>query len=81
MMGIASTLIIVRTSLGIAINDEKSFLTTVFGEGDGSNGESRGMIDSVLNIRGPDESVMPYDEEQAEGSEHVRKSEELTEQR
>ncbi|KAK1227909.1 hypothetical protein PQX77_009070, partial [Marasmius sp. AFHP31] len=66
ILGIASTLIVVRTALGIAINDEKSFRATVLGEGDGENGETRGIIDSVLDIRKPDESVMPHDEERAE---------------
>ncbi|KAK1230335.1 hypothetical protein PQX77_006576 [Marasmius sp. AFHP31] len=76
MMGIASTLIVVRTALGIAINDEKSFQATVLGEGGGRNGETRGILDSVLDIRKPDQSVMPRDEERVEGSEDARKSEE-----
>ncbi|KAK1218039.1 hypothetical protein PQX77_019290 [Marasmius sp. AFHP31] len=79
-MGIASTLIIVRTALGIAINDETSFRATVLGEGDGGNGESRGMIGNVLEFRRPHESVMARDQERGEASEHVRKSEESTNQ-
>ncbi|KAK1227910.1 hypothetical protein PQX77_009071 [Marasmius sp. AFHP31] len=77
--GIASTLIVVRTALGIAINDEKSFRATVLGEGDGGNRETRGIIDSVLDIRKPDESVKPHDEERAEGSEDAQKIEESRE--
>ncbi|KAK1233440.1 hypothetical protein PQX77_003403 [Marasmius sp. AFHP31] len=78
-MGIASTLIIVRTALGIAINDEKTFRATVLGEGSGGNGESRGIIGSVLEIRRPDESAVARDEEQVEGSEPERKPKEVTE--
>ncbi|KAK1223223.1 hypothetical protein PQX77_013902 [Marasmius sp. AFHP31] len=49
-MGIASTLIIVRTALGIQIDNEQSFRITVLKEDSGS-GESRGMLESVLDIR------------------------------
>ncbi|KAJ8090868.1 hypothetical protein PM082_024790 [Marasmius tenuissimus] len=76
MMGIASTLIIVRIALGIAINDEGSFRATVLGEGDVENGGTRGIIDSVLNIRRPNESGTPRDEGRVEGLEHALKSEE-----
>ncbi|KAL0563479.1 hypothetical protein V5O48_018588 [Marasmius crinis-equi] len=49
-MGIASTLIIVRSALGIAIQDEKSFKASVLRElpGDGSTPD---WIDSVIDIR------------------------------
>ncbi|KAJ8090865.1 hypothetical protein PM082_024787 [Marasmius tenuissimus] len=77
-MGIASTLIIVRIVLGIAINDEKSFRATVLGEGNGGSGDSRGIIESVLDIRRRDESVVGRGEERVEGLEHARKSKEFT---
>ncbi|KAJ8074665.1 hypothetical protein PM082_022243 [Marasmius tenuissimus] len=67
IMGIASTLTIVRIALGIAINDEESFRATVLGEGDVENGGTRGIIDSVLNIRRPNESGTPRDEGRVEG--------------
>ncbi|KAK1227911.1 hypothetical protein PQX77_009072 [Marasmius sp. AFHP31] len=76
-MGIASTLIIVRIVLGIAINDEKSFRATVLGEGDGGIGGTRGIIESVLDVRRPEESVMSRDEERVKGSEHAQKNEDL----
>ncbi|KAJ8074597.1 hypothetical protein PM082_015500 [Marasmius tenuissimus] len=52
-MGIASTLIIVRSVLGITINDEKSYRETVLGENDwqgGAHGMVR-MANSVIDIR------------------------------
>ncbi|KAJ8089200.1 hypothetical protein PM082_014448 [Marasmius tenuissimus] len=79
ILGIASTLIIVRTALGIAINDEKTFRATVLGEGDGGNGESRGIVESVLEVRRPDESVVLRDGEHVESLEDGRKSEVATE--
>ncbi|KAK1223476.1 hypothetical protein PQX77_013652, partial [Marasmius sp. AFHP31] len=60
--GIASTMIIVRSALGISVNDEKSFRATVLGE-DAQNGGTRGMIESVLEVRVPTESIMTDDEE------------------
>ncbi|KAJ8074222.1 hypothetical protein PM082_012525 [Marasmius tenuissimus] len=53
VMGIASTLIIVRTALGIAINNQESFKTNVLGEmGAGENtGDPPGLVDSVIDIR------------------------------
>ncbi|KAJ8090871.1 hypothetical protein PM082_024793 [Marasmius tenuissimus] len=42
IMGIASTMIIVRTALGIAVNDEQSFRVVVLGEGSGRRVELRG---------------------------------------
>ncbi|KAJ8090857.1 hypothetical protein PM082_024779 [Marasmius tenuissimus] len=57
ILGIASTLIIVRSALGIAINDERSFRMTVLGE----NGETQGMIESVVEFRRRDESSIMGD--------------------
>ncbi|KAK1223119.1 hypothetical protein PQX77_014006 [Marasmius sp. AFHP31] len=54
-MGIASTLVVVRSALGIAINDEKSYRATVLGEGDW-NGETRGMVESVIDVGRRNES-------------------------
>ncbi|KAJ8074613.1 hypothetical protein PM082_015516 [Marasmius tenuissimus] len=56
-LGIASTLVIVRSVLGIAINDEKSYRATVLGEGDWNEGAHR-MIDSYIDIGRRDEAVV-----------------------
>ncbi|KAK1218454.1 hypothetical protein PQX77_018867 [Marasmius sp. AFHP31] len=67
IMGIASTLIIVRIVLGIAIDDEQSFRDTVLGEGDHRSREARGTIESVvLNIERREDSCKTHDEENAE---------------
>ncbi|KAJ8074582.1 hypothetical protein PM082_015485 [Marasmius tenuissimus] len=76
IMGIASTLVIVRSALGIAINDEKSYRATVLEEGNW-NGGARGMIDSIIDIRRRDESVIVTgisDEENPAGLERRNKS-------
>ncbi|KAJ8090961.1 hypothetical protein PM082_024885 [Marasmius tenuissimus] len=53
VMGIASTLIIVRSALGVAFNDEESFKVTV--SRDRALGrESRAMTDMVFDIRRSD---------------------------
>ncbi|KAJ8089567.1 hypothetical protein PM082_014823 [Marasmius tenuissimus] len=61
IMGIASTLIIVRSALGIAINGEKSFKLTVLGGRDGNEG-SRGIVHSIIQIRGRGESTVDREE-------------------
>ncbi|KAJ8090863.1 hypothetical protein PM082_024785 [Marasmius tenuissimus] len=76
IMGIASTLIIVRTALGVEINGERSFRATVLGEGVGRNGETRGIVESVLDPGRPDRSIIPHDDEHLEDFEHARKIEE-----
>ncbi|KAL0060968.1 hypothetical protein AAF712_012240 [Marasmius tenuissimus] len=52
-MGIASTLIIVRTAQGKAIDNQESFKTNVLGEPEA--GESReapaGFVNSIIDIR------------------------------
>ncbi|KAJ8090864.1 hypothetical protein PM082_024786 [Marasmius tenuissimus] len=77
IMGIASTLIIVRTALGKAINDEQSFRVTVLGEVDGENGsESPGMTESILEFRRRDESEMAQEERRLEGLDYAWKRDE-----
>ncbi|KAJ8090900.1 hypothetical protein PM082_024823 [Marasmius tenuissimus] len=61
-MGIASTLIIVRSALGIAISDEKSFRMTVLGTG-GRNGRTRGVVDSAIDFVRQSTSVTAFEEE------------------
>ncbi|KAJ8092377.1 hypothetical protein PM082_023832 [Marasmius tenuissimus] len=76
IMGIASTLVIVRSALGIAINDAKSYRATVLEEG-AWNGGARGMIDSIIDIRRREESVIVTgvsDQESLAGLEHRNKS-------
>ncbi|KAJ8089898.1 hypothetical protein PM082_018476 [Marasmius tenuissimus] len=51
-MGIASTLIIVRVSLGIAIHDEKSFKETIVREYEAT--QEQPSTHSVMDIRGQD---------------------------
>ncbi|KAK1221034.1 hypothetical protein PQX77_016168 [Marasmius sp. AFHP31] len=71
-MGIASTLIIVRSALGIAIKDEKSFRMTVLGE-QGRNRTSGGMVDSVFNTARRSNSTLDELEQNVEGVEWNRK--------
>ncbi|KAL0564955.1 hypothetical protein V5O48_017079 [Marasmius crinis-equi] len=51
IMGIASTLVLVRSALGIAIKDEESFRATVLREGPDGAGTAQGWISSVIEIR------------------------------
>ncbi|KAJ8074594.1 hypothetical protein PM082_015497 [Marasmius tenuissimus] len=78
IMGIASTLIIVRSALGITIKDKNSYKATVLGEGDWNAG-ARGMIDSVIDVRRRDESELVVvtgvsDDESLAGLERRNKS-------
>ncbi|KAJ8087827.1 hypothetical protein PM082_006679 [Marasmius tenuissimus] len=50
IMGIASTLIIVRTTLGLAINDEKSFIATVLREND-SYASASAFTGGAIDVR------------------------------
>ncbi|KAJ8074198.1 hypothetical protein PM082_012490 [Marasmius tenuissimus] len=52
-MGIASTLVVVRSTLGIAVHDEKSFKASVLEvhEGEDNLGAPQGWINSVIDIR------------------------------
>ncbi|KAJ8090887.1 hypothetical protein PM082_024810 [Marasmius tenuissimus] len=61
VMGIASTLIIVRSALGIAIKDETTYKATVLGEGDEKEG-GQGTVESVINIRRCSESTVNSEE-------------------
>ncbi|KAJ8090874.1 hypothetical protein PM082_024796 [Marasmius tenuissimus] len=60
-MGIASTLIIVCSALGIAINDERSFKLTVLGGRDQDGGSPR-ILHSMIEIRRRGESTIDQEE-------------------
>ncbi|KAG7085332.1 hypothetical protein E1B28_002898 [Marasmius oreades] len=63
-MGIASTLIIVRIALGIAIEDEKSFRATVLGEISERNVGSIHFhpgMSGVAQNTGEEDDVVPVD--------------------
>ncbi|KAL0571144.1 hypothetical protein V5O48_010815 [Marasmius crinis-equi] len=61
-MGIASTLIIVRSALGIAIKDEQSFRATVLQEPGAAT--APGWISSVIDIRRRRDSVEGTEDEE-----------------
>ncbi|KAL0571146.1 hypothetical protein V5O48_010817, partial [Marasmius crinis-equi] len=63
--GIASTLIIVRSALGIAIKDEQSFRATVLQEPETAT--APGWISSVIDIRRRRDLVGGTEDEEEEG--------------
>ncbi|KAK1223890.1 hypothetical protein PQX77_013224 [Marasmius sp. AFHP31] len=64
-MGIASTLVVVRSALGIAINDEKSFKAFVLDEGE--NEATGGILNSIVDIGRRNDSIMAETEPPALG--------------
>ncbi|KAK1215838.1 hypothetical protein PQX77_021539 [Marasmius sp. AFHP31] len=72
VMGIASTLIIVRSALGIAIKDKNSFKMTVLGE-QIRNRISGGMVDSVFSTARRSNPTLNELEQNMEGVEGNRK--------
>ncbi|KAJ8090872.1 hypothetical protein PM082_024794 [Marasmius tenuissimus] len=68
IMGIASTMIIVRSALGIAVNDEKSFKTTVL-RGRDMDERSGGIVNTIVDIQ-KHESMIGWQEQDLEA--HVR---------
>ncbi|KAL0562872.1 hypothetical protein V5O48_019206, partial [Marasmius crinis-equi] len=74
--GIASTLVIVRSALGLAIKDEESFRATVLQ--DNRTGTTPGWISSVINIHQHHDAVggihTTQDEEEGSGPALVENS-------